>query len=46
MWFNPVIIAELHYWAAAAGAVFVVGVGYWIRSRRNAAAKKEGVAAE
>jgi len=24
----------------------VVGVGYWIRSRRNAAAKKEGVAAE
>jgi YjbE family integral membrane protein len=46
MWFDPAIIGELHYWAAAAGAVFVVMVGYLIRSRRNAAAKKEEVAAE
>jgi len=30
-------------WAGAAGAVFVVVVGYLIRSRRNAAAKREGL---
>src|SRR5262245_1526655 len=45
-WINPSVLAELHYVAAAAGAVFVVGVGWWIRSRRKSAAKEEGVAAE
>jgi hypothetical protein len=39
------VIEELHIWAGVAGAVFVVAVGYLIRSRRHAAAKKE-VAAE
>jgi YjbE family integral membrane protein len=39
-WFNPAVIASLHYWAAAAGALFVVGVGYLMRSRR-AAAKRQ-----
>ena len=34
-WFDPAIIAELHYWAAGIGALFVVGVGYLIRSRRE-----------
>jgi len=44
LWFNPAIIAELHFWTAAAGAVFVVAVGYLIRSRRKDA--KGSVAAE
>ncbi len=36
-WFNPAVIAQMHYWAAAAGALFVVGVGYYmLRSRRLA----------
>jgi len=39
-WFNPAVVASLHYWAAAAGALFVVGVGYLMRSRR-AAAKRQ-----
>jgi YjbE family integral membrane protein len=39
-WFNPAVITSLHYWAAAAGALFVVGVGYLMRSRR-AAAKRQ-----
>ena len=30
-WFPADIIDKLHYWAAAAGAVFVVGVGYLLR---------------
>jgi YjbE family integral membrane protein len=42
-WINPTILANLHYWAAGAGALFVVGVGYFIRSRRTAAKR---VAAE
>jgi len=36
---SPATIEELHYWAAAAGAVFVVGLGYIMmrsRSRRTA----------
>jgi YjbE family integral membrane protein len=39
-WFNPAVVASLHYWAAAAGALFVVGAGYLMRSRR-AAAKRQ-----
>ena len=46
MQIDPLVIDELHIWAGVAGAVFVVAVGYWIRSRRHAAAKKEEVAAE
>src|SRR3954468_11861472 len=41
MQIDPLVIDELHIWAGAAGAVFVVAVGYFIRSRRHAAAKKE-----
>ncbi len=34
-WFPPDIIHALHYWAAAAGAVFVITVGYLlVRTRR------------
>src|SRR5262247_1801271 len=52
MQIDPLVIQELHVWAGATGAVFVVAAGYFIRSRRNAAArreeldKKEDVAAE
>jgi predicted tellurium resistance membrane protein TerC len=46
MQIDPLTIEELHIWAGVAGAVFVVAVGYLIRSRRHAAAKKEEVAAE
>ena len=46
MQIDPLAIEELHIWAGVAGAVFVVAVGYFIRSRRHAAAKKEEVAAE
>jgi YjbE family integral membrane protein len=45
-WFNPTLLENLHYWSAAAGALFVVGVGWLIRSRRKSAAKHESVAAE
>jgi len=30
-WFDAALIDKLHYWAAAAGAVFVVGVGWLLR---------------
>ena len=30
-WFPADIIDKLHYWAAAAGALFVVGIGYLLR---------------
>jgi predicted tellurium resistance membrane protein TerC len=30
-WFPAEIIDKLHYWAAAAGAVFVIGLGYLLR---------------
>jgi YjbE family integral membrane protein len=33
--FRPELIALLHLWAAAAGAVFVVGIGYLIRRTRH-----------
>jgi YjbE family integral membrane protein len=36
-WFNPALIAQLHYWAAAAGALFVVGIGYLMLRMRGAA---------
>jgi YjbE family integral membrane protein len=37
-WISPALIDQLHYWAAAAGAVFVVAVGYSIvRTRRPSA---------
>jgi YjbE family integral membrane protein len=41
MQIDPLVIDELHLWAGAAGAVFVVVVGYLIRSRRKAAARRE-----
>jgi YjbE family integral membrane protein len=41
MQIDPLVIDELHVWAGAAGALFVVGVGYLIRSRRHAAARRE-----
>jgi predicted tellurium resistance membrane protein TerC len=35
--FSPVVLVQLHYWAAAAGAIFVIGAGYLlVRSRRAA----------
>jgi YjbE family integral membrane protein len=35
MWFPPSIVEQLHIWAAAVGAVLVLGLGYlWMRSRR------------
>jgi YjbE family integral membrane protein len=35
--FSPAVLDQLHYWAAAAGAIFVIGVGYlMVRSRREA----------
>ena len=34
--FSPALIEQLHLWAAAAGAIFVVGLGYLLtRSRRR-----------
>jgi YjbE family integral membrane protein len=38
---NPDVIAGLHYWAAAAGALFVVGTGYLLLRMRRTAAEKE-----
>jgi YjbE family integral membrane protein len=32
---SPEVLETLHYWAAAAGAVFVVGLGYLIRRMRH-----------
>ena len=32
---SPEVLDTLHYWAAAAGAVFVVGLGYLIRHMRH-----------
>jgi YjbE family integral membrane protein len=32
---SPEVLETLHYWAAAAGAVFVVGLGYLIRHMRH-----------
>jgi YjbE family integral membrane protein len=32
---SPELLDVLHYWAAAAGAVFVVGIGYLIRRLRH-----------
>jgi len=35
--FSPSVLEQLHYWAAAAGAIFVIGVGYlMVRARREA----------
>jgi YjbE family integral membrane protein len=36
-WLSPAALAQLHYWAAAAGAVFVIGVGYLLVRSRHAA---------
>jgi len=34
-WVSPSMLSQLHYWAAAGGAVFVIGAGYLLlRSRR------------
>jgi len=38
---DPSVISELHVWAGATGAVFVVAAGYLVRARRRAAAKRE-----
>jgi YjbE family integral membrane protein len=36
-WIPPSMLGQLHYWAGAAGAVFVIGLGYLlVRSRRAA----------
>jgi hypothetical protein len=36
-WLGAALVEKLHYWAAAAGALFVVGVGYVMtRIRRPA----------
>jgi YjbE family integral membrane protein len=34
-WFSPEVIHQLHYWAAAAGALFVVGMGWILRRARH-----------
>jgi YjbE family integral membrane protein len=34
-WIAPGTLASLHYWAAAAGAAFVVGAGYLVRRMRH-----------
>jgi YjbE family integral membrane protein len=34
-WFPAAIIQALHYWAAAAGAAFVIGFGYLLRRMRR-----------
>jgi predicted tellurium resistance membrane protein TerC len=34
-WIAPGTLASAHYWAAAAGAVFVVGTGHLIRRMRH-----------
>ena len=39
--FSPELIAVLHIWAAAAGALFVVGAGYLMRRRRHKAALEQ-----
>jgi YjbE family integral membrane protein len=36
-WFSPAVLAQLHYWAAAAGAIFVIGLGYLLVRARRAA---------
>jgi len=38
-WFSPAVLAQLHYWAAAAGAIFVIGLGYLLMRSRRAAEK-------
>lgn len=35
-WLSPDLLHVLHYWAAAAGAIFVVGVGWAMRRGRQA----------
>ena len=34
-WFSPAFLEQLHYVAAAVGAVFVVGLGWLIRKSRH-----------
>src|SRR5262245_22968634 len=38
-WFSPQLIHELHYWAAAFGAVFVIATGYIILKLRRPSAE-------
>jgi YjbE family integral membrane protein len=40
-WFNPALLDQLHFPAAAAGAVFVLLIGSLIRRSRNIAAMEE-----
>lgn len=35
-WISPQVLHGLHYWAAAAGAIFVVGIGWMMRRTRVA----------
>ncbi len=34
-WIAPSVLEHLHYWAAAAGAILVVGLGYYLSRRRR-----------
>jgi len=34
-WISPALLEHLHYWAAAIGALFVVGLGYTLMRRRR-----------
>jgi predicted tellurium resistance membrane protein TerC len=36
---SPAVIEQLHYWAAAAGAVFVIAVGYIMLKMRRPSAE-------
>src|SRR5262245_27092693 len=38
-WFSPQLIHDLHYWAAAAGALFVIVVGYVMLKMRRPSAE-------
>jgi YjbE family integral membrane protein len=36
-WFSPAVVDQLHYWAAAIGALFVLGMGWFLTRGRRAA---------
>lgn len=45
-WFDPVLLEKSHYWAAAAGAIFIVAVGWYIRRTHHKAALEEPLVAK